>query len=363
MKKQTRRPGHLRTAALLCALAALCAPARGSAQTPQTFWIDGYELRVSLHPVRAGFVLGEPVTLSLDVENRSDTDLELLLSGERGPGRADDFEVTVTGPDGRVLPRPSPEEGGAEVSYDNSYVSAARDGYMMSDGSMHFIVTLSNWAKVEGPGQYTVTYRRGVRAGPRARRYRIFPGTTRAAVEVSVQTTFEVVEGGPEALAQLIEQLGNQMLKCDRDSSVNAATRLAAMTDERVLKYVVGAVQSCKNPSVRYQALNALSNFKSDEAFEGLRLAAADADEDFRTVAANQLGGSKHPKALKLLFSMRRDPYYGVRLMVLQVLEGTDTAEARKLIWEMTQDEHPLVRDEALRFLQERATHPPQKEK
>ncbi|MFL6335645.1 MAG: HEAT repeat domain-containing protein [Pyrinomonadaceae bacterium] len=365
MKRLTpRHPARLCAAALLLAVAALCRPPGAGAQTPQapqTYWLDGYEVAVSLHPVRAGFLLGEPVTLSLDFENRSGTDLELLLSGERGPGWPDDFEVTVTGPGGEKLPRPSAEEGGVESSYDNSYVNAARDGYMMPAGGMGLLLPLSSWARVEKPGRYVVTCRRGVRAGPRARRYRLFPGTTKPAVEVNVQTTFEVVEGGPEALGRLIDQLGNQVLKCDRDLSVSSAARLAAINDERVLKYIVGAVAKCKNPSVRYQVLNALSKFPTDEALEGLRLATSDADEDFRTVAAQQLSQSKHPKARGLLLSLRTDPYYGVRLMVLNALEAWDTANARRLIWGMTNDEHPSVRDEALRFLQERAGHPPQR--
>jgi hypothetical protein len=51
---------------------------------------------------------------------------------------------------------------------------------------------------------------------------------------------------------------------------------------------------------------------------------------------------------------MRNDSYYGVRLMVLNALEAKDTEAARRVIWEMTNDKHPSVRDEALRFLQQR---------
>jgi hypothetical protein len=79
-------------------------------------------------------------------------------------------------------------------------------------------------------------------------------------------------------------------------------------------------------------------------------------DEDFRTVVAQVVARNKHPKSAALLLSMRRDTYYGVRLIVLYALEAKDTATARRIIWEMTNDEHPSVKDEALRFLQQRPT-------
>ena len=152
------------------------------------------------------------------------------------------------------------------------------------------------------------------------------------------------------------------MLACDSQASVVSATRLAGLRDARAVKYLIGATQKCKNASIRYQALGALAKYETDEAFGGLRLAASDADEDFRTVAAQLVSQSEHPQARALLLSLRTDPYYGVRVVVLNALEAWDTAEARKLVWEMTNDEHPKVKEEALRFLQERAGHPPRKE-
>jgi HEAT repeat protein len=200
-----------------------------------------------------------------------------------------------------------------------------------------------------------------VRAGPLGKSYRLFPGTTRPAVELRLRAEFEVVEGGPGGVGELMEGLAAKVLACNRSESVEAAARLASIEDDRAVKWLVRAFSECRNPSVRYQALGALTKFKTDEALEGLRLAASDADEDFRTAAANVLLTSKHPKARGLLASLRRDPYYGVRMVALLGLEGSDTAEARRLIQEMTNDEHPLVRAEALRFLQERATHPPRR--
>lgn len=366
MKRHTPRARAPRAAALplppllpllLAALAALAAPTPARAEV---YWLDGYEVEVGLRPVRASFVVGEPVDVSIDFENRSDTDLELLLSGERGPGWPDDFEVVVTGPGGETLPRPGPEEGGREAAYMNSYADAARN-HSVASLHMSIIVSLARWAKVEKPGRYTVTLRRGVRAGPRGPRYKLFPGTTKPAVELRLKTELEVVGGDGDPLGKLIEELGASLLACDTAASSSAVTRLAAMQDARVVRHMAGAVAKCRDPGVRYEALGALARHETDEALAALRLAAADADEDFRTTAAQALTAVRRPEARALLTSLRKDPYYGVRMVVLIWLEGLDTAEARRRVWEMTNDRHPAVRAEALRFMQERSGHPPRR--
>jgi hypothetical protein len=350
---------RLSAATLLFTLAALLAPAAPA--RAETFWVDGYELEVTLRPDRAAFVLGEPVTLGLKFENRADTDLELLLSGEQEGSRwPDDFEVTVTGPDGRRLPRFDDGKAGLQNSYTNSFVRVVRPGAHATISSIIFL-TLESWVRIEQPGVYTVTLRRGLRVGPYRGSYELFPDTTKPAVELRLTTKFSVTEGGEERLGKLVEELGARMLECNPNSSVEAAGRLASLKDGRALKYMTEALAKCKNPSIRYTALRAFADLDTDAAFEGLRAAASDPDEDFRTAAATLVAKSEHKGARRLLLGLRKDPYYGVRLVVLSALEAWDTEAARKLIWEMTNDAHPLVKEEALRFLQERAPHPPRR--
>ena len=358
MKRLTRRrPRSAAPALLLLTLAALSAPSARA----ETYFVDGYELEVTLGPTRASYVLGEPVAVALQFVNRADIDLELFLSGEKlGAGWPDDFEIAVTGPGGERLPRPAAEEREHRHAYTNSFVRAVRPGIGASV-NMSIMLRLDDWAKIERPGVYAVAVRRGLRVGPYGGRYRLFPGTTKAAVELRLSTEFTVTEGGAEITGKLIEEQAAIMLACNQHSSVGAASRLAELKDERALKHMTEALRTCNNPSVRYTALGAFGRLDTDAAFEGLRAAAADRDEDFRTVAATLVAKSKHREARRLLLSLRKDPYYGVRVVVLSALEAWDTAQARRLIQEMTNDEHPQVRDEALRFLQERAGHPPRK--
>lgn len=340
---------HRYTLASLVALASLAemlAPARARAED---YWLDGYEVEVTLQPERDSFVLGEPVALYLVFENRSDTAVELLLSGEGGRGWPDDFDVNVTGLDGKPVPRPARGEEG-RGGYTNVFLSVRR-GELAS--RLYLTVPLKNWVRPEKPGVYKVALHRGVVAGPYNGKGRLRPETTKQRTELRLETEFKVVEGGDARVGGLVEELGARMLACDESVSGAATRRLAALEDVRAVKPLAEAVAKCKKPSVRHPALLGLGKFSTDAAFEALRASASDSDEDIRSVVAQAIVANKHPKALALLLSMRRDSYYGVRLMVLNALEKKDTESARRVIWEMTNDEHPLVRDEALRFLQQ----------
>ncbi len=344
---------HARAFTLTLATLASLLLAHASASA-ETYWLDGYEVEVTLKPERESYVLGEAAYVELKFENRSADDLELMLSGEAGRGWPDDFEMTVTGADGATVSRP--DDRGQESVYMNTSVRGTGNRYNSSP-VMIIIFSLKDWAKFNKPGLYTVTLRCGVRAGPyNWKRYRISPETSKPAVEVRLQTQVTITRGGDERIGELIEELNARVLACDLWTSVTAATRLAALEDERVVKPLAAAVAKCKNPSIRYTALQALAKFPTDAAFEALRAASADPSEDFRTVVAQVVARNEHPKSAALLLSMRRDTFYGVRLMVLYALEAKDTEVARRIIWEMTNDPHPMVRDEALRFLQQRPT-------
>ncbi|MDT5261050.1 MAG: hypothetical protein QOC61_54 [Acidobacteriota bacterium] len=344
---------HTRLPALCVAflLALLAPPVRARAET---YWPDGYEVEINLHASQAVYMIGEPVELWLEIQNHSDTNLEMLLAGKSDGERdwPDDFDVSVVGPDGKAAPRPDDDEG-ANDAYTNSFVRAGQ--------SNNLLFPLKLWAVCDKPGVYTATYRRGMTAGPYNGHDAVLFDMKKPAVEIRLRAQFEIVAGGDRRIGKLIDELGARMMVNDLSSSMLAATRLAAMDDERVVRYFVEALGKSRNPGIRYTALNVFSKFQSDLALEGLRLGAASADEDFRTAAATAILRSKHPQAGRLLLSMRDDSYYGVRLIVLFKLEtmyvdrklgAAHFERTRRMIWEMTNDPSEKVRDEALRYLQ-----------
>lgn len=338
------------------ALAFALLAATAATAAAETYFLDGYEVEVALRPWRDSFVLGEQVSVVLEFENRADTDLELLLSSERGLSWPDDYEVRVTGPDGAPVPRPGGKQ--RHEGHVNSYARGRRNG-TGPPARGGIVIRLDQWAKFGRPGVYTVALRRGVKAGPFDGTYRIWPETNKPVVELRAETQVKIVAPGRDPVGALIEQQGAKMLGGDRSASVDAAIRLSELDDERIVPHFVEALRKCRNTNVREAAVKALGGFETDAAFEGLRLAASDPDDDLRTLAAQALNASKHPKAAPLLLSMHRDAHFGVRLIVLYALKKSDTDEARRLIWEMSNDEHPLIREEALRSLQQRGAGRP----
>lgn len=332
--KSARRPPAARARPLL--LLALLLGATAAARA-ETVWADGFELEVTLRPAKV--VMGEPVVLWLELANRSDTDLELLLSGERDGGWPDGFEVTVEGPGG-VARRPLAEEREASSTI-----------LLRAGQSLGVAARMQRWAAFARPGVYTVSYRRGLRAAAYDGRVTVLMDVEKPAVEFRVRARVEVTQGGEDAVGALIEELGPK-ISAPAPDAMAAAQRLAQLGDERVVRYFVEAYRRSRNAGVKSTALTVFPKFRGDLALEGLKLGAADPDEDFRTAAASALTHSRHPEAPRVLAGLRRDPHYGVRLVVLYALEKMGTPEARHMIWEMTNDRHEGVRGEALRILQ-----------
>src|SRR5262249_45527357 len=83
----------------------------------------------------------------------------------------------------------------------------------------------------------------------------------------------------------------------------------------------------------------------------GDRSTAISSAESIRSAAADALAESKHPKAILLLLSMRKDSYWPVRLRVVQTLGVLGTPEAITILQEMSKDKNKDVSREANRYL------------
>ena len=113
--------------------------------------------------------------------------------------------------------------------------------------------------------------------------------------------------------------------------------------------------------------MRSLGKYSTDSAIEGIkkgmktspeemrragnRRAAIAMAEQVRSAAAMALKESKHPDAVSLLLSMRKDSYWAIRLNVVQALGGLGTPEAKEILQEMSKDENEDVSREAIRYL------------
>jgi HEAT repeat protein len=167
-------------------------------------------------------------------------------------------------------------------------------------------------------------------------------------------------------MGEIIEKLGAEMLGEDKEKARLASQCLDYINDERAVPYLVKAVDP-SDYSLMLSSLRALGKYKTDSAIEGIkrgmrvcpeeireagnRSTAISSAESIRSAAANALAESKHPEAIPLLLSMRKDSCWSVRLRVVQTLGVLGTPEAITILQEMLKDENEDVSREADRYL------------
>jgi HEAT repeat protein len=119
--------------------------------------------------------------------------------------------------------------------------------------------------------------------------------------------------------------------------------------------------------NLKISSLYSLSKYNTDSAIQGIkkgmgvsheemreagnRSAAISSAGSVRLAAAHALAKSKHPDAIPLLMSMRKDNYWPVRLTVVQALSRLGTPEAITILQEMSKDGNEDVSREANIYL------------
>ena len=316
----------------------------------QTYSVNGALIEVSLLPDKPVIMLGEPIHLSFIVRNLSETNLEFGEGGDyrNRLGRPESYDVRAVRSDGKPVSKPE--------------ILLSMGGLLgivkvPAGGAATRHLFLPHWAPFEETGIYTITCKRTLGFG----------GIS-VPVETSVQ--IEVVKSDHEKMGEIIEKLGAEMLGGDKERARLASQSLDYINDERVVPYLVKAVDP-GDYSLTMSSLRALIKYNTDSAIEGIKRGmrvsheemreagnestAISLAERIRSEAANALSESKHPEAIPLLLSMRKDSYASIRLKVVQtlgVLLGVlRTPEAITILQEMSKDENEDVSREANRYL------------
>lgn len=324
---------------------------------------NGLKLDVSLRFDKPEFMLGEPTWFTLQVRNLSDVELGMTVGGDyvNEVGRPDSFKIKFVAADGKPVPQPT-------VRMNEGGVTGFQR--LAAKGSNAFRLFVPHWATFSEPGAYSVTCARRLdvwRAGG------LFTQNGSQAVSertgpVDVQETgkVRVIAANPEKFGKLIESLGHRVLNGKGDEREEAMQILTTLKDERAVpifsKAAISGYTVITSPAIR-----ALGNFKSDEAFEGLKRAmnltgkdiwnavspevAAEAAGHMRHYAAVSLIQCKHPEAIPFLLKFWNDDSEDVRIAVLHIYGGTDTAEALVRLQALSHDKSPRVSNEAKRYI------------
>jgi hypothetical protein len=324
-------------------------PAQG-----QTYSVNGAPIEVSLMPEKSVIMLGEPIHLYFIVRNLSGTDLRFSEGGDyrNRLGRPESYDVRAVRSDGKQVPKPEiPIGRGGIVSGVIAPAGAAATRQLF----------LPHWAPFEEAGIYTITCKRTLH----------FLGSEELVsdgISVPVQTSvqIEVVEPNHEKMGEIIEKLSVEMFGEDKEKAGLASQSLDYINDERAVPYLVKGVDP-GDYSLTLSSLNSLSKYNTDSAIEGIkrgmsvshkemrgagnRSIAISMADNVRVAAAHALAESKHPEAIPLLLSMRKDNYWPVRLTVVQALSQLGTPEAITILQEMSKDGNEYVSREANKYL------------
>jgi hypothetical protein len=166
-----------------------------------------------------------------------------------------------------------------------------------------------------------------------------------------------------------IKELGPKMLDANARVAEEAEREMSLIDDPRVIDWYLQLLATDQY-GAKFRAVDRLSRFVDDRAFDGLKRAtttrgddlgniastitATQSAENIRHFAFQALARSPHPDAKPLLLTMWNDPDASVRLTVLHALGKMDAPESLDLLQKMSADRDKMVRTEAQRYLKER---------
>lgn len=341
---------------ILAASLSLASAARCASVTTPTI---AAQIQVTLAPEKKVMMLGEPNFLRFTVRNLSPQNWKVEVGGDyrNALGRPDSFTVKVADAEGKPVPQP-----------DSKFNMGGLFGpqKIPSGSSYAFDLFVPDWATFMRTGKYQFKASRTLNLSEDV------PGpdhqddwhTKAVAIPAEAACELQAVPRDEKKMGEVIAALGQSMLNPDK--AYGAAVTLAYIQDERVIPYFLRALGT-RSYEQKVIALGALSKFKSDAAFEGLKLGIATRGEDMentatpevaaswadniRNAAAVALSESPNPKARTFLIEQRHDSSFAVRLTVVHALGEMPPAQSLPILREMARDQDKTVADEARRYV------------
>ena len=182
------------------------------------------------------------------------------------------------------------------------------------------------------------------------------PKLERVATHVTVDV--DVEPSTPATMGALIAALGARMQATTEDATI-AANTLDFVVDERAVPEYASVIRAFGEKDDHFSAVlesvHALGKFASKDARDVLSFALGIKNESIHLASAQALEQHKTPEALAVLWGLRSDPDYGVRLSIVHALDAQSPPDASKRLREMSRDKNKIVADEAKRLA---AKHP-----
>ncbi|MHC4956202.1 MAG: HEAT repeat domain-containing protein [Planctomycetota bacterium] len=301
----------------------------------ETYTVNGWKVEARLVPQKPTVMVGEPLYLEFIIENKSGRDLHVMVGGNTRNrlGRTDRYRIETTNELGKRVPVPDagPSMGGP---------SGPRK--IPSGGRYVKYLFFPNWAQIDAPGSYTVVCHRALNLNLATDLPRDWHKVKWFDQPTKLTTRVRVVPLDRERMGAVIDKLAAAMFDGYGGPSERATKSLAYIRDERVIPPFLQALRT-KYSVLMYAAVNALAQYDSDAALEGVMWAATKMTAaDITNVTTPAVGKQA---------AMWQHPHRAVRLEVAHELGTMDTAESTALLKKMERDPDGMVRGEVLRYL------------
>jgi hypothetical protein len=316
--------------ALALAVILYCCALSAPQQDPP--WRDQAEVDVT--PTKDQFLLGEPISVKVQVTNLYTEKIEVRY------GRGRYFRLTALDSSGKAL-----------KDRTKTQLSAWSDPIpVVPEADCNDVVFVNRHVEFPGPGVYAVSYRGCIdlREGPPGNR-----GADKKTITLSGAVNVELGEGSAEELEEAVRQYVKQLGSDDAALGDQAARALIASEPTLTVRLLREALQDEEGflPSQTAHVTWVLARIRTDEAIQLLLDLAVGSDHWMaRTEAIDALGRFHIKQAVPTLVDLLSDPDSRVRASALQSLGEIGDTSSVSQVQTRLNDPDGKVRDVARRI-------------
>ncbi len=321
---------------------------------------DGKTFEVRLVPVEKEIFLNDRVLLKVEIRNLSDMPLIFLGPGGNrlGSTKSPHFKMTVTQPDGIVLPVQNSMVLNSVISIEGPSMAISPETIAPGQTWVHR-ASVPNAGLLLFPGLHRFSIE-----------YKLFIGIsdprTKTPLPTRAETTIEAIPPDDEKIGRLIARLGEIMVTGNDSDAEEAAERLSGLKDQRRVPFFRQLLERINregepkstNPlngarSIeRIVSILAFSNNKGLDPF--LEKMLTDGSPAVRLMVEKHIAQSRRPDTLSRRIDLAGHPDARIRAAVAEGFKQETDPESFQIFLTMQNDDDPSVRGFATRAIEAR---------
>lgn len=321
---------------------------------------DGKTFEVRLVPIEKEIFLNDRVLLKVEIRNLSDTPLVFLGPGgtRLGSTKSPHFKMTVTQPDGIVLPGENSMVLNSVISIEGPSMAISPETIAPGQTWVHR-ASVPNAGLLLFPGLHRFSIE-----------YKLFIGIsdpkTKTPISTRAETTIEAIPPDDEKIGRLIARLGEIMVTGNDSDAEEAAQRLSGLKDQRRVPFFRQLLERINregepkstNPlngarSIeRVVSILASSNNKELDPF--LEKMLTDGSPAVRLMVEKHIAQSRHPDTLSRRLNLASHPDARIRAAVAEGFKQETDSESFQALLGLRNDDDPSTRSFAISAIEAR---------